>query len=60
MRFLAPKDCEQKIEACLNSRLDFYIVGDPLDGGFVTDENGTYYEARNVTGELVLSVPFKK
>ena len=60
VRFLAPKDCEQKIEACLNSRLDFYIVGDPLDGGYVTDENGTYYEARNVTGELVLSVPFEK
>ncbi len=60
VRFLAPPDCEREVSAALNSRLDFYLVGDPFDSGYKADENGTYYEARNVTGELVLSIPFQK
>ena len=60
VRFLAPRDCVQSIDAVLNSKHDYHLVGDAFDGGYVTDENGTYFEARHVTGELVFSIPFIK
>lgn len=38
----------------LNSQPDFYFVGDPCKGTYVTDGHGTYYELHDVTGTLVI------
>ena len=58
VRFLAPKYCETDVHAVLNSKRDFYIVGAPFESRYGHSENETYFEAKNVTGELVFSVPF--
>lgn len=60
IRFFAPEYCKNNIEAVLNSDDDFALVSDPFDGEYITDENGTYFEARNVTGDMIFSIPFKK
>ncbi len=59
IRFFAPDYCKNNISAALNSTADYYFVGDNIDSSYITDEHGTYFEARNVMGELVLSLPFE-
>ncbi len=57
VRFLAPEGQTERVESCLNSLGDFNLVSEPFEHSCITDENGTYYEARNVTGTLVFSIP---
>ena len=57
VRFLAEDYCKDNIEAKLNSHRDFFFVGDEFDGGYVTKDGITYYEARNVTGTITFSMP---
>lgn len=59
VRFLAPDWCIDKAEGALNSKEDYYITGDSFEASFVQSEGEYYFEAKNVTGELVLSIPFK-
>jgi hypothetical protein len=59
IRFFAEKYCENNIDAVCNSNSDYYFTGDSFDGGYKTDEYGTYYEANNITGEIVFSMPVK-
>ena len=59
VRLFAEDYCKDNIGCVLNSHADFYFVGDPLEGHFVTDENGTYWEAHHVTGALVFSMPMR-
>ncbi len=60
VRFFAESYCKSEVEPILNSEQDFYFVGEKFDGDYVTDGGVTYYEARNVTGTLVFSMPDKK
>ncbi len=60
VRFFAEDYCKDNIGSALNSHEDFYFVGDPIEGRYHTDENGTYYEAHHVSGTLVLSMPMPK
>lgn len=60
IRFFAPEYCKNNIEAVLNSDDENALVGESFDGEYITDENGTYFEARNVTGKLIFSIPLKK
>ena len=57
--FFPEEYCTNRVQAVLNSRLDYYFVGDPLSFSYVEDENGRYWKAENVTGALVLSMPRK-
>lgn len=56
VRFIPEKYCEGNLHVVLNSYPDHYFVGDEFDGEYV---KGGYYEARNVSGDIVLSMPFK-
>ena len=49
--------CEKNMTFTLNGVIDEYTVSDPIEGEYITDEHGTYFEARNVTGSLVVSMP---
>lgn len=60
VRFFAPRDCETNIEGILNSDDTWALVGEKYDGEYVTDQNGTYYEAKNVTGKMIFAIPFEK
>lgn len=60
VRFVAPKYCENNIEGMLNSDRTFSVVSEAYDGEYKTDENGTYFEARNITGTMIFAVPFRK
>ena len=60
VRFLAEEYCKDNIEAKLNSHRDFFFVGDDFDGGYVTKDGITYFEARNVTGTITFGMPDNK
>lgn len=60
VRFFAPEYCKEKIEALFNSDDLYTFVSEDFDGGYVTDENGTYFEARGITGKMYFAIPFKK
>ena len=60
VRVIGENYCKDNMDALLNSKRDFFFVGDEFDGNFVKDGNITYYEARNVTGTFTFSMPQKK
>lgn len=60
VRFLAEDYCKNDFDAVLNSHVDMYFVGDEFEGEYVEIDGITFYEARNITGSIVFSMPFKK
>ena len=60
VRFFAPEYCKENIEAILNSDEVNTLVGEAYEHSYVTDERGTYFEARGVTGTLYFCIPFEK
>ena len=44
----------------MNTRGYARELSDPFDGEIITNEYGTYYEVRNVTGNLQFSMPRTK
>ncbi len=59
VRFLAEDYCASDIKVVLNSHVDFWLVGDSFDSSFVEKDGIRYFEARNVTGDMVFSMPAK-
>lgn len=57
VRVFAENYCRGNISAVLNGATDLYIVGDPFEGSYRTDEYGVWYEAKNITGTFVFSMP---
>lgn len=55
VRFFPEAYCRGEIEAVLNSHSDNYFVGDTWEGEYHSEEG--YFEYRNITGQLVLSMP---
>ena len=60
MRLFGEQYCADNLTCVLNSQPDFYFVGDPCEGTYVTDGHGTYYELHDVTGTLVFSMPVRE
>lgn len=60
VRFIAPEHCKNNIDAIANSQVDFYQVGTPFESGYGEKNGEVYFEARNLTGELILSIPFEE
>ncbi len=60
VRVFGENYCRDNIDVVLNSKNDYFFVGDDFEGNYVTDGNITYYEARNVTGTLTFSMPQKR
>ncbi len=60
VRFLGESYCKDRVCGVLNSFSDFYEVGDNFEFETKVIDGITFYEAENVTGELVLSMPFDK
>ncbi len=58
VRFFAETECMDKAVVNLNYTKNWYLEDESLDSEIITDENGTYLEVRNVTGELTLYMPF--
>jgi len=57
VRIFAEDYCKDNLHLTLNGVVDEYTVSDPIEGEYKTDEHGTYFEARHVTGNLVVSMP---
>ena len=58
VRVFGESYCKDDIQVLLNTtNADNCFLTDPFDGGFVTDENGTYFELRHVTGNVTFSMP---
>lgn len=55
VRFFPERYCQGDIKVVLNSQSDNYFVGDPWEGEYHLEEG--YFEVRNVTGNLVFSMP---
>lgn len=51
-----PESYTNDVQVLLNSTYPL-CVGETCEGDLVTDRHGTYYEARNVTGDLYFSLP---
>lgn len=60
VRLFGEQYCADNLTCVLNSQPDFYFVGDPCEGTYVTDGHGTYYELHDVTGTLVFSMPVRE
>ena len=60
VRLFGEQYCAGNLTCVLNSQPDFYFVGDPCKGTYVTDGHGTYYELHDVTGTLVFSMPVRE
>ena len=59
VRFFGESYCADKVDAVLNSSPDAWYPADSFDGGIVkSDEFGTYYEAKNVTGNIAFEMPY--
>ena len=60
VRFFPEKHCEETTDAILNAYPDAYEFVEDFDGNIVhSEEYGTYYEVRNVTGHITFSMPPK-
>ncbi len=57
VRFAAEAYCRKNVKAVLNSNV-WYIGGDSFESEYVTINGVTFYEARNITGKIVFSMPF--
>lgn len=60
IRFFAPEYCKENVEFIYNSDDVFAFVSEPFEGKYVTDEYGTYFEAKGLTGKLIIATPFEK
>lgn len=58
VRFLAENYAKEDVFAVLNSSTDFYAVGDDFEFDYVTIEGRRFFEARNVSGEMVFSLKY--
>lgn len=56
VRILGEAYCKDDLTLTLNGVIDEYTLSDPIDFECITNEHGTYYEARHVTGNLVVSM----
>ncbi len=59
VRLIGETYCRGDLSVKLNSATDWFFVGNEFEGEYKTDEYGTYYEARNITGKLTFSMPMK-
>ncbi len=59
VRFLPETYCMDNIEVKLNTSKPYYPAGDNFEGEYVTKDGITYYEARNITGNMLFSMPSK-
>ena len=57
VRIFAENYCKDNVNFTLDGVIDEYTVSKPIDVKCITDEHGTYFEARHVTGNLVVSMP---
>lgn len=57
VRFFAESYCRENIAAVLNSDTDFFCRTDEFESGYCEINGMRFFEARNVTGRLVLSMP---
>lgn len=60
VRFFAPHYCKNNFESLLNSDNVFTILSEEFEGGYKTDEFGTYFEAKNVSGTMFYKIPYKE
>ena len=60
VRFLAEEYCKNSAKVVLNQYLEYGDAGEDFEGSYVTIDGVEFYEARNITGNLVLYMPFKK
>lgn len=58
VRFLAEKYCEDNVNAVLNSFADAFVRTDKFESGYVKIDGVNFFEAKNITGDLVLSMLF--
>ena len=59
VRFLAEEYCKDNVNAVLNSDVDNFFRTDKFESGYVEVDGVKFFEAKNITGSLVLSMPFK-
>lgn len=55
IRFFSEKNSEENIEAKLNSDYP-YFVGEKFEGEYFENKHGVYYEAKNITGQLMFCI----
>ena len=61
VRVFGESYCADQVVGMLNSRKNGCRQSEPFDGGIVhSKEYGTYFEARNVTGEMRFLMPFAR
>jgi len=61
VRFFGEAYCADQVVGMLNSRKNGCRLSEPFDGGIVhSAEYGTYFEARNVTGEMRFLMPYPR
>ena len=60
VRFLGESYCKDNLEVVVNSPEDFYIMSEKFEGKHKVINGISFYEARNITGEIVFSMPFEK
>lgn len=59
VRFLAEDYCKDNVFAQLNTCRPYYPIGDKFEAEYKTDGHLTYYEVKNVTGNMLFSMPAK-
>jgi len=60
VRFLGEAYCKDNVEAVVNSNGDHFFVSEKFDGEHKIIDGISFFEARNITGSIVFSMPFKK
>ena len=58
VRFLAEEYCKGNVNAVLNSSADAFFRTDKFESGYTEIEGVKFFEVKNVTGSLVLSMPY--
>lgn len=57
VRFFSEDYCKDTTDIKLNTVHPYCEISDPVDWELVRKDNLTYYEVKNVTGELIFSMP---
>ena len=57
VRFFSEEYCKDTTDIKLNTVHPYCEISDPVDWEIIKKDNLTYYEVRNVTGELIFSMP---
>jgi hypothetical protein len=60
VRFLPEDYCKNNVSAVLNSRPDNFDAADEFESGYTTIDGIKFFEVKNVTGSLTISMPFTK